>query len=181
MAQRKRLSKKRLFDYLDTADNGATPHARGRALEDCIREVFLPVSSIDLHLQNALDYADAGEIDLIFINNNTKASGFYFLSTVVVVECKNLREPVSSHHVRVFIDKLRERACQFGILVAAYGVTGDPGELTAAQNHISRALEEGMHVLVVTREDLASLRSAKDVVELVKRKLLMLKAFRTSF
>ena len=38
-----------------------------------------------------------------------------------------------------------------------------------------------MHLLIVTREDLTELRAAKDVVELIKRKLLMLKAFRSSF
>ena len=87
-----------------------------------MREVFLCVPSIDLHIQNALDYADAGEIDLIFINNNTKGNGFYFLSNVVVVECKNWRQPIGSGQVRVFIDKMRERACQFGILIATHGI-----------------------------------------------------------
>ena len=103
------------------------------------------------------------------------------MSTVVIVECKNWRQPISSEQVRVFIDRLRERACDFGILVAAHGITGEPEQLTAAQNHISRALEGGTHIFVVTRDALAALRTVGDVIELFKKKLLMLKAFRTSF
>jgi hypothetical protein len=181
MPRRRKFSPRQVREYLNTAENGTTPQERGRALENLVREVFLSVPSIDLYTQNALDYADAGEIDLIFINNTTKGNGFYFLSTVIVVESKNWQQPVGSEEVRVFIDRLRERACDFGVLVAAHGITGNAMQLTAAQNHISRALESGTHVLVVTREELARLGTVEDIVELFKKKLLMLKAFRTSF
>jgi hypothetical protein len=129
--------------------------------------------------RNVVDFADGGEIDLFF-PNKALGTGLWFLPTSILAECKNWRGAVGSEEVRIFIDRMRERACQAGVLVAANGLTGDPGSLDAAHRHIARALEENMHVLVLRMSELEALRGTRDLVTLLLNKWTRLKTFLTS-
>jgi len=60
------------------------------------------------------------------------------------------------------------------------GVTGDPATLTAARSLISSALTEKIRLIVLTRADLAVLRSVPEFVVLIKRKTLELVATGTT-
>ena len=62
-----------------------------------------------------------------------------------IIECKNWSNPVGSMEVSWFITKIRDRGLDFGVLVAANGVTGDARDKTAAHHVVSepRPREEG--------------------------------------
>jgi hypothetical protein len=162
-----------------TARNSADPLERGRALEQLVRHVFSAVPGVFPPIGNIVDFADGGEIDIFFPNKGVH-TGFWFLPTAILAECKNWQGRVGAEEVRVFIDRLRERACRAGILIAANGITGDAESLTAARRHIARALEQDVRVLVMTLEDLENIRSAAQFVRLLLEKWTRLSSFLSS-
>src|SRR5580700_11153225 len=133
--------------------------ARGRTLEDLVCLVFMSIPGILPPTRNVPDFADGGEIDVFFANRG-RDNGLWFLPISILVECKNWQNRVGAEEVRIFIDRLRERACEAGILIATNGITGDPASLRAAHRHIARALEQGTHVLVLTLDDIQGLRGS---------------------
>ena|ERR1700730_15503305 len=152
---------------------------RGRALEDLICQVFSTIPGILPPVRNIIDFADGGEIDVFFANKAVNA-GLWFLPISLLVECKNWRDPVGAEQLRIFIDRLRERACQAGILVAAHGITGDDDSLQAARRHVARALEQNTHVLVLTLDELQAINTSPEMVKLLLDKWIRLKSFLSS-
>jgi len=86
---------------------------------------------------------------------------------------------LKTRDLRVLVDRLRERACTLGILLSANGVTGDPDDLTAAHHQISRALEQGLHIVVISTDELGGV-TVRGLVKLLLGKWMKLKAFKTS-
>jgi hypothetical protein len=152
---------------------------RGRALEDLVCLVFSSIPGILPPVRNVVDFADSGEIDIFFPNRAVDA-GLWFLPISLLAECKNWRDPVGSEELRIFVDRLRERACRAGILVAAHGITGDEASLEAARRHIARALEQDTHILVLTLDEIEQLGSSAEAVKLLLDKWTKLKSFLTS-
>lgn len=79
-----------------------------------------------------------------------------------------------------FDRKLQDRHIDFGILVAANGITGIPNLLTSANHVIADALRDGREIIVVTRRELEVMTSSDDIVDLLKDKQTRLKLKRTS-
>lgn len=164
---------------IQQAQNGNGSHERGRALEDLACYVVGGIPGIEESVRNAVDYADGGEIDILFANRQGP-KGLWFLPTVFLVECKNWQQPVGSQELRVLVDRLRERACTLGVLVTANGITGDADDLKAAHHQISRALEDGFHVLVISLAELTPIVDRQQLVKFLLSKWMRLKAFKTS-
>jgi len=118
-------------------------------------------------------------MDIFFANKGAKP-GLWFLPISLLTECKNWAGRVGAEEVRVFVDKLRERGCHAGILVAANGITGDARSLTAARRHIARALEDDTQILVLTLQELEGVRSTAQLVRLLLDKWMRLNSFLTS-
>jgi restriction endonuclease len=156
---------------------GATE--RGHALEELVCHLFASIPGILAPVRNVVDFADGGEIDIFFANKAVDA-GLWFLPISLLSECKNWTRPVGAEEVRVFIDRLRERACRAGIMIAAHGLTGDNGDLSAARRHIARALEQDVEVLVLTLDDLEHVNSSAELVKLLLDKWIRLKSFLSS-
>jgi hypothetical protein len=152
---------------------------RGRALEELVCHIFASIPGIFPPVRNVVDFADGGEIDVFFANKPVDA-GLWFLPISLLAECKNWRERVGGEEVRVFIDRLRERACRAGIMIAAHGITGDNGGLEAARRHIARALEQDIHVLVLTLDEIEQINSGKAMIKLLLDKWIRLKSFLSS-
>jgi len=168
---------RRLFAESDATND---PQQKGRILEDIACVLFEAVPGIELRQRNVLNAFAAEEIDVAFWNGKHK-NGFPFLPFVILLECKNWSRPVGDQEVAVYIDRLRNRALQFGILIALNGVTGDAQQLTAANFAIATALREGISLIVLTRQDLESLTSLRNFKRLLKAKILQLTVSGSSF
>jgi hypothetical protein len=164
---------------LAIASNGNTAQTRGAALEDAAAAMFCSVPGIIQPVRNVVDFANAGEIDILFPNMAPK-NGLWFLDRAFLCECKNWHARVGSQEIRVFADRMRERNCRDGILIASHGITGDTTLLTSANQQVARALEDGREIIVLDWGDLNAIRSAKAVVAKVQQKWIQLKSFRTS-
>jgi len=169
----------RIDELLATASNGATPQVRGAALEEAAAALFCSVPGIIAPERNVVDYATAGEIDILFPNRGPQ-NGFWFLDKAFLCECKNWNRAVGAEEMRVFADRMRERNCLHGILIATNGITGAPALLTAANHQVARALELGREIIVLDWNDLSAIRSARALVATVLQKWIQLKSFRTS-
>jgi hypothetical protein len=159
--------------YLTTGNNGATTAARGKAFEDLICYLFDLVPGVEITQRNAMNAFNTEELD-VAIWNDKKPKGLYFLPHIVLIECKNWANPVSSIEVNWFATKLESRGRDFGILVANNGITGDAADLTAAHNVLARHLERGRQIIVVNRAEIQALTETKDLVKLIKEKLCIL-------
>lgn len=164
---------------LQTASDGATPQIRGAALEQAAVAMFSAVPGILTPAANVVDYATAGEIDILF-PNKAPTNGLWFLPRAFLCECKNWDSPLGSQEVNVFTDRIRQRACSSGILISRNGITGNASDLTAANHHIARALEAGIEIIVLDWENLRPISGTRGLVRLVEEKWIRLKSFLTS-
>lgn len=149
---------------------------KGAALEHCIRCLFQAVPGIGNIHQDAIDYAQSQQLDLVVWNNRDPA-GLYFLPNIIFVECKNWETSVGAQDVDWFRSKIRSRKETYGIFVAAHGISGERGQVRRANEIIREALStEGIHILVVRLADLRTLTSTEEFVALIQNRLMDLKA-----
>ena len=160
---------------LRACDAATTTHAKGKALEDLIANLFEQVPGIEHVQRNILNCFDTEEIDLA-IGNAGVQHGLAAFPDVLLVECKNWSKAVGSQEVAYFIARVQQRGCSCGILVAMNGVTGDATDLTNSRFQIASALKDQVRILVIKREDIEKLNTPDDFVCLLRRKVLELVA-----
>jgi len=156
--------------YVNAGTSGTTTVAQGRALEDLICYVFVQVPGISITRRNELNAFHTEEIDVALWNDGD-ADGFFFLPNIILVECKNWSSRVSSAELNWFDSKLRNRGLNFGVLVAARGITGDAADVTAAHSIVAAALREGRRLVLIRSDELLALSHSEQLVRLVKEKL----------
>lgn len=158
-------------NYLNAGNvAGATTAVKGKAFEDLICYLFDKIPGVEITQRNTMNTFNTEEID-VAIWNDKKAKGLYFLPHIVLIECKNWGNPVSSIEVNWFASKLESRGRDFGILVANNGITGNAANLTAANNIIIRHLERGRQIIVINRTEMQQFQETNDLVKLIKEKL----------
>lgn len=175
-----RISPARVQSILLRGDTATTTINKGRALEDLICYVFEKVPGIEVTKRNQLNTFHSEELDVAFWNRRSP-SGLYFTSNIVLVECKNWSQPLGSIEVNWFDSKLRARSQDFGILVAANGITGSAQDKTAAHQTITQSLQDGRKLVVLTRSEIEQFRNSTQVVELIQAKLCELAVCGTLF
>lgn len=168
-----RLSRQNIRALFARADRATTAAAKGRLLEDLIADVFVTIPGIEIVARNSLNRFGTEEVDVALFNGQHKR-GVPFLPYLILVESKNWSRPVGSQEVAYFAQRLAHKSCEYGVLVAASGITGDPGDLTRAHYEIALALASGRRIIVITRDELEALRSSSDLILLIKRKLCQL-------
>lgn len=143
---------------------------KGEALEAVVSDTFCQIDGVGLIRRNIEDNAGSIEIDILLYNQK-HSNGFPYLPSHLVIECKNWQNPVNSAALTVFAAKLRRFRLDFGILVAASGITGDAHDKTAAHAHLRYVYErDGMIILVLTRVELEALNETADLEALIREK-----------
>lgn len=164
------------IDHLHVADlfhrgaTATTTKEKGDALEQLICYVFSTVPGILIKKTNRRNAFDTEEIDIAFFNER-EPGGLPFVPWIILVECKNWQSPVGSESISWFDRKISDRGMEFGILVAANGITGDASKLTDAHFIIAGALSKGRRIIVITRDELLRLRDSAELVHMIKEKL----------
>jgi len=166
---------------LEEMDTAPTTTARGRALEELIAHMFAACHGVRHYRNNTLNQAGSAEIDVCFWNS--RSPGFLdFLPAILVVECKNVSHRIGSAEIGTFINKLANMRLEYGIFVAAQGITGTPENLRAAHDTIRTAAQvQKIKLIVLTRDELVAIREATDLVVLIQNKLLDLTVGAQSF
>jgi len=147
---------------LAAGDAGNTAE-KGEALEAVVAETFCQLEGIGVIKRNIVDNAGSLEIDILLYNQRHPI-GLPFLPNHLIIECKNWQAAVNSATLTVFTGKLHKFRVDFGILVAANGITGNAHDRTAAHAHLRSVYDrDGRIVLVITRQELEALRTTEDL------------------
>jgi hypothetical protein len=157
--------------HLSECDAATTSFARGKALEDLVLYAFTCIEGVELHSRNELNVFGTEEVDLLF-SNDAAPQGLSFLSLAVLVECKNKQQAADSAEVSYFADRLRHKGCDAGVLVSMNGITGTSDPPTAGYYEISAALQDGVRILVITRQDIEALADARGLVTILRGRYL---------
>ncbi|SFL41319.1 restriction endonuclease [Pseudomonas sp. NFACC46-3] len=158
-----------IADKLVAGDAGNTAE-KGAALEEVVAETLCQLEGVGVIKRNILDNAGSLEIDILLYNHRLR-DGLPFLPTHLIIECKNWQAPVNSATLTVFTGKLRKFRVDFGILVAANGITGDAQDRTAAHAHLRSVYDrDGLAVIVITRAEIEALRDTEDLGLLMREK-----------
>ncbi|MGY5080653.1 restriction endonuclease [Streptomyces nigrescens] len=164
-------SKEEISRLIDIGkDKSLATKVRGNALEDLVCYLLEKIPGV-LTRANGIDPFRGSEIDVSVANAQT-AIWMKVLPPLFLVECKNWDAPVDAKAVGAFIVKLREKAVDLGVIVAANGVTGNPSDLTAAYMKINMAQQAGQRVIVVTLEDISVLENAEQFSKLLCERIL---------
>jgi hypothetical protein len=165
---------------LNNSDNAPNPDAKGRIFEDLVLYLFDRFNGMRLADRNILDATGSQELDLALWNNRL-LSQFDFLDPIVLCECKNETPPLSSQKVREFVNKLRTRGANTGVLVTSSGITGQLNGYRYANSAIIDALTaDKIKVLVVDRDEILSLSTTNDFYAILSDKYLNLTLRRTN-
>lgn len=168
-----RYSTQILASHFNACDNGGTNQIKGKAFEDLACYLFETIPGVSIALRNQMNAYNNEEIDVAIWNDRSR-HGLNFLPNVVLIECKNWSNPVSSIEVNWFCQKLASRGLDFGILIANNGITGDPNDLTAAHNTIAFHLSQKRRIVVITRNEIDQLSTTGEMVHLIKEKICLL-------
>ena len=159
--------------HLTAGDNARTRAAKGKALEDLACYLFGMIPGLSITERNAMNPFDTEEIDVACWNEQD-AAGLKSFNVLILVECKNWSQAVSSQEVNWFLTKIENRGRDFGILLAMNGVTGNPDDGRAAHHLISVALIKKIRLIVITRAEIEKLTHTDDLVTLIRRKVCQL-------
>jgi len=163
-------SRKIIKQYLHRADKAKTTAEKGKPFEDLALYLFEKIPGLSHARRNKKNKFHTEEIDLVFWNNLHPA-GLKSLNAIILVECKNWSQPVGSMEVNWFISKIRNRALDFGILLAAKGITGNAQDRAQAHQVVATALKDRVRMIVITMEEIENLKTSQQLVEMIKEKL----------
>lgn len=145
---------------------GLSNHDKGEALADLVEYVFTEVPGVNLQDRSFLEHDRSGEIDFIF-ENDPFESRLATSGVTVIVECKNEGRAIGAAQVRVFASKLRDHNQPFGVMVTSKGLSGRARN-THAHQEVTVELSHGRTIVVVTLDDIRTLRTTDQFVALLK-------------
>jgi Restriction endonuclease len=166
-------SRAKIRQFLDEADQATTNAAKGKWFEELVCYVFGAIPGLGKPLKNRKNAFDSEEIDVAFWNRQ-HADGLKSFAEVLLIECKNWSKPVGSIEVNWFLTKIENHSVNFGILVAAEGITGDAESGKQAHDLVSKALAKKIRMIVVTRSEIEALASTGELVVLIQEKVCQL-------
>lgn len=151
--------------YMDAARTGANTDAQGKAYEALAAYLFGTIPGC-ITQRDGITVFRSEQID-VAVCNSKHNNGLFPLPHVILIECKNWSSPVDSSTVGYFINILRNKKVETGILIAANGITGDPSDLTNAYSLGMSALSDGIKLVIITSDDIEKLTCTEDLVKLV--------------
>jgi hypothetical protein len=162
--------------YLQIVDNPPDKRAKGKAFEELCCYLFSCVPGITITARNEMNTFATEEID-VACRNEQHPAGISLPSPFFLVECKGWNDPVNSEQVAWFLTKIEHRALDFGILLAANGITGVPEHLTAANFLVAVALAtRKIKMIIITRAEIEALRSGEELARMILEKVAHLHA-----
>ncbi|WP_308491857.1 restriction endonuclease [Microbacterium terrisoli] len=152
----------------EAEDPDLDSQARGRKFEELLIYMFDSVDD-SLVAGNVTSGFAAEQIDIAVSNRG----GFPGLPSQFLVECKNYSSPLDSKSVGYFLFICLSRRAELAVIVAKSGLTGNAAEQNHALSLAKAAAPMGCRIVVITREDIVSLSSPSDLVDLMETRYLI--------
>lgn len=138
--------------------------------EDLACYLFETIPGIVIAQRNAMNQYNTEEVDVSIWNDKT-ADGLHFLNNLFLVECKNWSSVVESVDVNWFATKVEDRGLDFGVLLAANGITKEKNEIKRAQSILTGYLRKHIRIIVINKMEILNLKTTDDMIFLIKRKI----------
>ena len=165
-----RLSNSKIISMFQQSDKATSPYHKGKILEDLFCYIFEKIPGVSISMRNRFNAFQDEEIDIAFWNRQSPR-GLYFLSFIILVECKNWSNPVSSSEVEWFAHKLESRSLEFGILIAANGISGSSTQINRSHNIVAHHLSRNRRLITIKRDELETLVSTEQLITMIQEKL----------
>lgn len=150
-----------LVAALDAAGSTA---ARGRRLQDLFDFLVADLSGVETVDQNRFNIGRTEEKD-VWLRHAREAAGMPFDDRDVPVECKNEGAKTGPQDVAWFGEKVRNSGGRDGLLVTKTGLSGELQ--SGGHEEIRRQLAKGTRIVVLTVQELATLRSGEELLVLL--------------
>jgi hypothetical protein len=155
-------------------DASLSTTVRGRAFEEAFCYLLSGLPGVE-YQRDTVNFFGSDEVD-IAVANSPAISGLGCFPTLFLVEAKGWDNPVDSASIGAFIDKLRDRHIELGILVVAHRVTGTRATLRNAYFKAATAQVSGKRLLLVTMDELLGMKNSDQFATLLVKRLLGLAA-----
>lgn len=152
------------------SQNSSSTYEKGKLFEDLACYLFETVPGITIAKRNAMNQYNTEEIDISIWNDKCE-DGLSFINNIFLVECKNWSNSVGSADVNWFATKVEDRGLDFGILLAANGVTKGANEIKSAQSILSGYLRKHIRIIVIDMDEILSFNTTEDFIYLIKSKI----------
>jgi len=157
-------------------DPNATAPEKGKAFEELACYLFSHIPGITITSRNELNTFATEEID-IACHNIQEPDGLRSLNPFLLVECKGWASAVTSVEVSWFLSKIEHRGLDFGVLIAANGITGVAEHLSRANFMVALALaQKRIRMVIITREEIETLKSGEELAQMIIEKVTRLHA-----
>jgi hypothetical protein len=175
------VDRARIRRYFQRADSVSTMSQKGTLLEGLVAYLFGRIPGLRVTERNQMTVFNTEEVDVVLWNSrDPNGLSSVEFPAILLVECKNWTNAVGSMELAWFIMKVWGRGQDFGILVAANGITGNAFDLNRSHQLIARALSHGIRIIVITRPEILSITHSDDLVRLLETKLAQLVVHQTS-
>ena len=78
---------------------------------------------------------------------------------------------MESVDVNWFATKVEDKGLDFGILLAANGITKEKNDIKRAQSILTGYLRKHIRIIVIDKEEMLNLKTTDDMIFLIKRKI----------
>lgn len=160
----------KIAQIIKQSEESSQTYEKGKLFEDLACYLFETVPGIVIAKRNAMNQYNTEEVD-VSIWNDKAADGLHFINNLFLIECKNWSSSVESIDVNWFATKVEDRGLDFGILMAANGITKEDNEIKRAQSVLTGYLRKHIRIIVIDKKEILDLKTTDDMVFLIKHKI----------
>ncbi|MCI9094522.1 MAG: restriction endonuclease [Coprobacillus sp.] len=156
--------------YIDDSKKNLTKQEKGKLFEDLACYLFETIPGVVIAKRNSMNQYNTEEVDVSIWNDQT-VNGLPFLNNIFLVECKNWSTPVGSSDINWFATKVENRGLDFGVLLAAHGITKEKDRLQRGESVLTGFLRKHIRIITIDRKEILSLETTDDMILLIKNKI----------
>lgn len=162
--------KEKIRKYIEDSEKSSTKQEKGKLYEELACYIFKMIPGVVIAKRNVMNQYNTEEVD-VSIWNEKFSDGLPFLNNVFLVECKNWSKPIKSIDVNWFATKVEDRGLDFGILMAANGITKENNEIKRAQSILTGYVRKRIQIIVLEKDEVLALDTTDDLILLIKNKI----------
>jgi hypothetical protein len=160
----------KIAQIINDSQNNCSTYDKGKMFEDLACYLFETIPGITVAKRNAMNQYSTEEVDVSLWNDKWE-KGLPFINNIFLVECKNWSDSVGSMDVNWFATKVEDRGLDFGVLLAANGITKENGDIKRAQSILTGYLRKRIRIIVIDKEEILCLNTTEDMICLLKNKI----------
>lgn len=149
--------------FIADAEAAPTADAKGKRFEDLAAYLFEQIRCPIR--RNLVTPLGSQQVDLAVAHLGALGP----VPNFFLVECKFWEKPVDSAAVGYFLKTCEDRRVALGVIISREGITGDPGDATAAHSLAFASHCRGTNLIVLREGDLLGLRSDSDFIDMLVR------------